>query len=446
MARRIFTPTRGAHSRGGSQQRLQALSSRIPLAGSGGLAPSRRGWGGPTFLGLRHLVALVVVVIVVFVAVQWFRGVPSPTFAPAALTSLRLPGQAPAIPWPAGGTAAVSLPGVGLVGTSGDDQAVPIASVAKVLTAYVVLQDHPLSLGQTGPTITVPDSVVAAYQAGAAGQQSEVKVSSGETITELQALEGLLIASGNDMAILLAQWDMGSTDAFVARANTAAKNLGLTATHMTDPSGLDQATVSSAVDLVRLGQAAMANAVFKSIVGMPQATLPEAGLLYNYDYDLGHNGIIGIKTGTDGAAGGCFLFEAQQAVSGQTVSVIGVLLGQQGVSPITTVLANAKTLVQAAFAAVRPVPLVSPTQTVGTVTTAWGSHVTVTAPDAPQVLAWPGLELQGHIKAHRLSGPVAAGAVVGTLEVDTGSKVVDIPLKTTAAVPGPGPGWRLTRL
>ena len=145
-------------------------------------------------------------------------------------------------------------------------------------------------------------------------------MAAGESLTELQALEGLLIPSGNNIAVLLADWDAGSTDAFVAKMNSAAQTLGLTSSHFVDVSGLDPGSESTAGDLINLGQAAMALPAFAQVVGMGEATLPVAGRLINFDYDLGHEGIIGIKTGTDAAAGGCFLFEAQNMVDGKKVT------------------------------------------------------------------------------------------------------------------------------
>src|SRR5665213_519314 len=79
---------------------------------------------------------------------------------------------------------------------------------------------------------------------------------------------------------MLADWDAGGTDAFVAKMNGAAQTLALHSTHITDPSGLDSGTVSTPSDLIRLGEAAMAIPTFRQVVAMPQVTLPLAGLVY----------------------------------------------------------------------------------------------------------------------------------------------------------------------
>ncbi|HMK63148.1 MAG TPA: hypothetical protein VK386_05980, partial [Acidimicrobiales bacterium] len=302
-----------------------------------------------------------------------------------------------------------------------------------------------------GPSITVPADIVTDYQQGVASQQSEVQVSAGETLTEMQALQGMLIASGNDLAVLLAEWDAGSESAFLTKENKEAKALGLTATHVTDPSGLDPATVSNAEDLVHLGELAMANSTIAQIVAMPEITLPEAGLIYNFDYDLGHDGIIGIKTGSDSAAGGCFLFAAQQAVSGRTVTVVGAVLGQEPTTSTSSMLLlaldDAEAMVSAVWSNLRTLPLVSPGQRVGEVEAPWGASVGVVAPSAPTVVAVPGTRLAATVQgAGDLGSSVAAGAKVGELTIRTESGVVKVPLRSAGALPGPSIGWRLTQI
>ena len=191
---------------------------------------------------------------------------------------------------------------MGTVGQVRGTQAVPIAGVAEVLAAYVVLTDHHLAPGDDGPTIPVTADAFAAYQAGQASQESEVPVTAGESLTELQVLEGLLVDSGADMATVLADWDAGSTSAFVTKMNTAATTLGLTSTHVTDPTGVEPATMSTAEDLVRLGEASLSIPVLRQIVSLGQASVPMTTVVFNLNFDLGQDGIIGIKSGSDSSA------------------------------------------------------------------------------------------------------------------------------------------------
>jgi len=454
--RRLPGTRRGAHSLGtGSQDRLRVLGDQLnrPIAGPAWNEPKVRwrvglgGFGG----GLGRLLAVAVAIaVVVYVVVQLLRPLPSVGFH-GRTTSLRLSGTAPVLPWPSSGEAAMSEVGVGSLGQAGSTTGVPTASMIKVLTAYVVLKDHPMADGSQGPSITVPADIVTDYQQGVASQQSEVQVSAGETLTEMQALQGMLIASGNDLALLLAQWDASSESAFLTKENDEARALGLTATHVTDPSGLDPATVSSAEDLVRLGEVAMSNSTFAQIVAMPAITLPEAGLIYNFDYDLGHDGIIGIKTGSDSAAGGCFLFAAQQTVSGQTVTVVGAVLGQEPTTSTSSMLQlaldDAEAMVTAVWSNLRSLPLVPPGERVGTIDSPWGSSVGVVAPQSPTVVAVPGTRLAATVQGTSdLGSSVAAGARVGELIIRTQSGEVKVPLRSAGALGGPGIGWRLTQI
>src|SRR6516165_10251561 len=174
--------------------------------------------------------AVLVVAAVAFVGVQLLRPVPPMTLAASVTTIRVLPGAAPRPDWPGQAEAAVGLPGTGLLGTHGGSQPVPIASLAKIMTAYLVLSGHPLSAGASGPAITVTAADASAYASDQRQGQSVVRVTRGETLTERQALEAMLIPSGNNIASLLARWDAGTEATFVARMNTQARHLGLHST------------------------------------------------------------------------------------------------------------------------------------------------------------------------------------------------------------------------
>ena len=164
-----------------------------------------------------------------------------------------------------------------------NQHAAAIASVAKVMTAYLVLRDHPLRLGEDGPTITLTDADVADTDRRRGQEESVVSIAAGEQLTERQALQALLLPSANNIAAVLARWDAGSVGRFVARMNATARSLGMTHTRYTDPSGYDDATVSTAADQVRIVDRAMRLPVFASIVATPSATLPVAGTVHNTD-------------------------------------------------------------------------------------------------------------------------------------------------------------------
>jgi D-alanyl-D-alanine carboxypeptidase (penicillin-binding protein 5/6) len=247
--------------------------------------------------------------------------------------------------WPAVGQAAVMLTGQTRIHAGPNQHPAPIASVAKVMTGYVVLHDHPLRRGQDGPTITLTESDVADTDDRIARQESVVPIAAGEQLTERQALQALLLPSANNIAAALARWDAGSVGRFVARMNAVARSLGMTHTRYTDPSGFDAATVSTAADQVRIVGQAMHLPVFAGIVATRSATLPVAGTVHNTNGLLGHDGFVGVKTGNTGAAGGCFAFRAIRRIDGTRTTITGVVLGQPGADQVTAGLDAADAIV-----------------------------------------------------------------------------------------------------
>jgi D-alanyl-D-alanine carboxypeptidase (penicillin-binding protein 5/6) len=247
--------------------------------------------------------------------------------------------------WPAYGQAAFVQTGQSQVQAGPNQHAAPIASVAKVMTAYLVLRGHPLRLGQDGPTITLTDADVADTDRRGGQHESVVSIAAGEQLTERQALQALLLPSANNIAAVLARWDAGSVARFVVRMNATARSLGMTHTRYTDPSGYDDATVSTAADQVRVVDRAMRLPVFASIVATPSANLPVAGTVHNTNTLLGHNGFVGVKTGSTAAAGGCFAFRAIRWIDGKRTSITGVVLGQPGHDQIAAGLAAADAMV-----------------------------------------------------------------------------------------------------
>jgi serine-type D-Ala-D-Ala carboxypeptidase (penicillin-binding protein 5/6) len=254
--------------------------------------------------------------------------------------------------WPRRGQAAFVV-GSGQPAASRHERPVPIASVAKVMAAYVTLKHYPVGGADDGFTITISESQAQAETDDAAERQSVVAVQAGEQLTERQLLEALLIPSGNNIADVLADQVAGSETRFVAEMNDEARALGMHHTTYTDPSGFDPNTVSTAADQLRVLQHAMHFSAFRQIVSMPSVTLPVAGTLTNYN-PLIADGYAG-KTGSDSAAKGCLAFFTQVMVGGHRQTAVGVVLGQ-GEGSDTRAL-----LVAAGAAAKRLVHAVSPT-------------------------------------------------------------------------------------
>ena len=251
---------------------------------------------------------------------NYLRPIPEVAASGGPAASEVIAGTPPVMPWPSRGSAAVGVQSLGFVASSGNELAIPAASVAKVMTTLVILEDKPLKQGDPGPTITITDADVQAYNADFANKESVARVLAGEQITELQLLEGALIPSANNFAETLARWDAGSTDAFIAKMNSRAAALHLSHTKFADTSGANPGTVSTPSDLMTLGMTAMKQEVFAQVVGMASADLPVAGTVYNVDGVLGQSGIVGIKTGSGLNTGANFLFAATISVDGVPIT------------------------------------------------------------------------------------------------------------------------------
>ncbi len=387
--------------------------------------------------------------IVLLLAVQLLRPVPPIRLRTSLPATVTVPGPAGDIPWPGGGQSALAVAGVGFVGTTGSTKPQPIASLAKMMVAYLILRDHPLAVGQDGPLVTVTPADVALYLSDKAGGQSVLPVTAGEQLNERQLLEGLLLPSGNNIATLLARWDAGSLPAFVAKMNAAATSLGMAHTHYTDASGVDAGTVSTAADQVRVAEADMAMPAFAAVVRLPQATLPYAGVVYNVNADLGKSGIIGVKTGNTTEAGGCVVLAREVMVGGSPRLVIGAVLGQCGLQPLPDALKAGERLMAAApglLASVRPV---QPGQVVATLVAPWSKPVPVVLPSSvPSFVGWGGIEATTQVRPTAALDPnhaVASGAEVASLTLAVGGQHATIPLRAAAAIRQPSLGWRLTR-
>jgi serine-type D-Ala-D-Ala carboxypeptidase (penicillin-binding protein 5/6) len=395
---------------------------------------------------MRGRIFLVIVALIAaLLAWNYLRPVPVVAASSGLPVQTIIPGTAPTLPWPRAGTAAVGVSGLGAIAISGDAQPAPAASVAKVMTALVVLTDKPLTAGDAGPSITITDQDVQAYENDRAQQQSVVAVQVGEQLTEFQALEGMLIPSGNNIAETLARWDAGSVSAFVDKMNKRAVALGLSRTKFADPAGASAATVSTPSDLMSLGMAAMQLPVLAQVVKLPQAQLPVAGAVYNVDAVLGKDGIVGIKTGSGFNAGANFLFAASVTVNSRVITIYGCVMGEP-------TLAIAFSAARALIAAMQPALIVKQIlarqQAVGAYDTAWGDHSDILSVYDVTLVEWPGMVLRQRLDGKTLSidKPIGPGAAAGSLHVTLGDYDLDVALVTGSGLYPAGRIWRITRL
>ena len=375
-------------------------------------------------------------------AFQYFRPLPV-TAASTVVPAVERFGAAPSLPGPPQGAAAMFVDGIGEVGSFGAKSPAPMASTAKMMTALLVLEDHPLALNETGPTITVTRADVNTYYAERNQNESVLPVVAGEQLSEYQLLQGLLLPSASNFAEMLATWDAGNVPAFVARMNARAAALGMSATHFADVSGFSPLSVSIPSDLIKLGQTAMLRPVFAQIVAQPQATLPVAGVVHNLDSLLGQGGVVGIKTGHTDQAGGCFVMAADLTADGISVRVYGAVMGQP------TDLAGAFKATNALLAALGPAlhahSVVHRDDVIARYRTPWDEAGTIVASQSVTWVLLDGTAVSRQVKLDDLPATLPAGTRVGTLFLVAGTRQAEVPLITAAPINGPGASWRLTR-
>ncbi|MER6545961.1 D-alanyl-D-alanine carboxypeptidase [Streptomyces sp. NPDC001250] len=391
---------------------------------------------------------LVLILAIIFAVVQAVRPLPSPSLVLSGKDSYTFDGGAANLPWPGEGQGWMDVDGIGTMGTFGKQTPVAIGSVAKTMTSYIILRDHPLKPGQEGPRIKVdPQAEKEGGYDKHGGESTLNTVKAGQYLTEKQALSAVMIPSANNIARLLARWDAGSEAAFVEKMNATAKELGMTDTTYTDPSGLKETTVSTAADQVKLGHKVVKNPALVAITSAASWTDPSGRNWPNVNTLPYLIGAIGIKTGSTTAAGGNLLFAARKTVGGQTVTIVGAILGQHKPYIIETVNAVSKTALLAAQSALTSANILKKGDVVGYVDDQLGGQTPIVVTKDVTAVGWSGLKVKLSFTSGTVPHTAAAGTTVGTLTVGDGSGgAVKVPVALQQNLSEPGFGAKLTRL
>lgn len=393
---------------------------------------------------IAAIIALIFVGLIMLGAFRFTRPIPAVGTAKAS-QDIVLPGEL-SVSFPEQGQAAVGTDTFGVIAASPDQTPLPIASVAKTMTAYMVLKAYPLKPGEEGPSLTMTAEDVAGYEYAVQNKHSYLPVALGTALTERQMLQGLMLPSGNNIADTLGRWVSGTNEAFVEKMNETAKALGMSNTHYADASGADEATVSNAVDQIIIAQAAMQDPAFREIVAMPQAVLPVAGKVYNVNAMLGKHGIVGIKTGSGIIAGGNFVSAAPIENGSEKHYIIAAVLGSRKPNQNlkSAFDANAQILEQ-----VRPqfktFTLEPPANGFGKIITPWHTESELTVKEPIQVFGYPGMKMDYSIEPLEVKLPVLPGTDVATLTIQTGKTSQTYMMQNKVQIDKPGFIWRLIR-
>jgi D-alanyl-D-alanine carboxypeptidase (penicillin-binding protein 5/6) len=282
---------------------------------------------------LALLLSLVVIVASLAASSGPPRAVATPTPAPTAtlmptptLPPIPIPRYGATALYPATFEAYIVDPLAGrvlLAHNSGKE--VAMASTTKIMTAVIAIL-----FGKANQVFTVPSDILSLDPAS-----SKMGVFVGEKYTLRELLYGLLLPSGDDAAVVIADGMYGTQPAFVAQMNALAQWLGLTHTHYANVHGLNApGHYSSAADLARLAQFALGLPLFRQIVATPAITLPATAThhaipLVNTNIllqDAANLGFDGVKTGyTGGPTGAQYCLVADARLRGH--EIIAVVLG-----------------------------------------------------------------------------------------------------------------------
>ncbi len=343
--------------------------------------------------------------------------------------------------WPSYGHGAVGAVDFdGNLAIHGDKRPVPIASITKVVTTLVVLDEKPLRVGDNGPDILFTDADFDIYNHDLTQDASVAHVEVGSVLTERQVIEATLLPSASNYAQSLAKWAFGSVDKYLEIAKTWLELHGLAQTTVVDTSGLSPLNVSTTTNLVELGKLALGHPVVSDIVATPQVTIPGAGVITNSNTLLGVNGVDGIKTGTTDEAGYCLLFAKPLVTGSKRVTIVGVLLGGPNRSQLNEDIDSLLSSVAKDF---HEVTVVTENQRFGTYSTAWGQNADLVSGRTVTAVVWADTPVSISAQARPVSIE-SASAEVGTVNVTIGPTTLAVPLRLAETTSDPGAWWRIT--
>lgn len=317
----------------------------------------------------------------------------------------------------------------------------PIASITKVVTALVVLEQAPLAAGEQGPTITLDAAAGALDEEYRAINGSVAPAEAGLALTQRQLIDLMLVWSANNYADTLATWAFGSVDAYVAAANDWVARQGIEGLQIADATGFSPQSAATPRALLELARLAIANPAVAESVAQQRIDVPGVGAFENRNTALGLDGITGLKTGTTIEAGACLLFSGRAEIGGETVDVVGVVLDAEVHAQAA---ADARGLLLSVIDDYRSVDLAAPGEVVARWSAPWGEKAELRTAEAAATVVWGDAVSQSFVPTPTLragrSAPEAPSMVV-----QLGDEQVRVPLEWSGAIEGPDLQWRLLR-
>ncbi|CAD5995967.1 hypothetical protein [Agreia sp. COWG] len=341
---------------------------------------------------------------------------------------------------PQTGASAVASADGRVIASSGEATAVPLGGVTKIITALVVLDKKPIEPGKPGPSITVTAEDYAGYVRYISESARSISLIAGETWTEQQYLQAMLLGSSNTHADALARWAFGSVDAYVTAANEWLQQNGYPTTSVADATGLAEGSQGTASELAALAAKAFANPVLADIMAQDKVVVAGNRPVDNVAAYRAEDGFTGLSRSFTDAAGLCFLFELSVPSGDTTVKLVGAFLREPDYE---TLDGDLTTLSSSAASTLTDTVLISEGDDVVTYTTPWGEVAHGVAVVTKTQRTWLTSAIATKVQAE----PVVTaerGAKVGQVTFSTPTGDVVVLLELDSRLGDPGPVWRLT--
>lgn len=384
---------------------------------------------------------LILMLLLLAGAINFFRPIP-----PALpVSDLQQPTVTKAVEfsWPTAKQAAVGAVGYGLLEATNTNKPLPMASTAKLVTALAIDKHQSESYSPA----TLPDEFnskdVDIYQSYIAKNGSVAPVREGQLIYTGDALTAMLLPSANNVADSFVIHEFGSMKAYVRYANAMLAEMGADNTHVADASGFSPKSVSTAQDLLVIGEKMLAKRYLSDIVKQPRADLRGFGTVYSTNTALGTNGIDGIKTGHTDQSGGCYIYSATKHIDGQKVRLIGAVMGAPD---IAAAIQSAPAMIDQQVNNIEKLTIATKTQVVGHYEIPWSSDIPLVTAKKLEISTWPGKKINVGINSPPYKTQVDDNSAVGSIFAEVNDRDFTVPIKLQRDLPGPSFFWRLTRI
>jgi len=344
------------------------------------------------------------------------------------------------VPPAAGATTPATTVAATPIAAAGSTTPLPMAAAAKIVAALVVLSAKPLDAGAAGPGVPITPADYQDYLDYVANGARTVIVFPGETWTEQELLQAMILGSSNNHADTIARWAFGSVDAYVTAANAWLAKEGLTGIHVADATGLAVASAGTGADLARLAGLAATNPVISGILASPASALVGQRGVDNTTAYLPEEGITGLSRSYTDAGGVCFLFTATVGTAPAAFTFAGAVIGEPDYDALT---ADLKALMASAKAGVTDLPILAEGAAYVRFDAPWDATASGVVKTGKTRFGWQAAPVGAATLDLEAFATGRSGATVGRVTVDASGEAVTSPLVLDATISAPGPGWRL---